>query len=44
LRRAAAKQVHLERFEVEDSKQILNGGGHGERVKRAVHMTGGRGR
>jgi hypothetical protein len=29
LRGAPAKQVHFERFEVEDSDQILNGGSHG---------------
>ncbi len=28
LRRAAAKQVHLELLEVEDGQQILEGGGH----------------
>ena len=29
LRRAAAEQVHLERLEIEDGEQILDGGGHG---------------
>jgi len=28
LRRAAAEQVHFERFEVEDIEQVLYGGGH----------------
>ena len=27
LRRAAAEQVHLERFEIEDVEQVLDGGG-----------------
>jgi hypothetical protein len=30
LRRAAAEQVHFERFEVEDIEQILYGGRHEE--------------
>src|SRR5215218_5175327 len=29
LRAAAAKQIHLERLEVEDGQQILDRGGHG---------------
>ncbi len=29
LRRAAAEQVHLQRLEIEDVEQILDGGGHG---------------
>ena len=28
LRRAPAKQVHLERFEVENFQELLDGGGH----------------
>ena len=28
LRRAAAEQIHLERFEIEDLDQFLDGGGH----------------
>ena len=36
LRAAAAEQVHLELFEVEDGQQVLNGGGHAEHLSIAV--------
>src|SRR5262245_2916221 len=32
LRAAAAEQIHLERFEVENRQQILDGGGHAVRL------------
>ena len=31
LRATAAEQVHLERLEVEDGEEVLDGGGHGGR-------------
>ncbi len=45
LRRAAAEQVHVERLEVENGEQILDGGGHGRDSggAAAVNDAAGRG-